>query len=67
MRPWSPIRQWLRALAAFVELYDEAIRFAASVDSDPRLVNLTGGPTKITIRIRPTRESAGREFAERAA
>jgi hypothetical protein len=48
MRPWSPVRQWLRLLAAFI-------------------AHPAGGPSTITIRIRPARDSALREFGERVA
>jgi hypothetical protein len=48
-------------------LFDEALRFAAAVDRDPRSVSWSGGPSDITVRIRRRRDEAAREYGERAA
>ena len=67
LRPWSPVRQWLRAIAAIVALFDESLRFAIAVESDRRFVHWTGGPSNVTVWIRPARDEGAREFGERAA
>lgn len=48
-------------------LVDEAMRFAASVDADPRHVSWTGAASEVIVCIRPLRGEVDREIAERAA
>jgi hypothetical protein len=67
VRPWSPVRQWLRAIAAIVALFDESLRFSVAVESDRPFVHWSGGPSNVTICIRPARADSSREFGERAA
>jgi hypothetical protein len=43
---WNSVR-------AFFAIFDEAIRFAAAVDADPRDVTWSAGPANITVCIRP--------------
>jgi hypothetical protein len=67
LRPWSPIRQWLRAIGAIIALFDESLRFAIAIESDLRVSHRAGGPSTVTVRVRPVRDDAAREYGERAA